>query len=120
MTEQELRRQYLAKLNRVVELSIEILKGNWASQAATVNQAREELIALGEITSLTDAAVVARVGWYVGDQGNRSVLEAVSNALIHLAEHYHAGAPIVERDLLVADWRIDKLEKLLRSRRGVL
>jgi hypothetical protein len=118
MDELELRTMYLTKLNKVIELSIVILSGNWVYSNITVNMAREELIALGQVTSLQKCAEVERIGWYVGNLGTYGGLEMVGNALIHVAEHYRSSRPTGWRDFAQADEHITALEHLTVGRKA--
>lgn len=116
MLAKEVRRQYLAKLNQVVELAIEIAGWEWRYCTATMSKAHEDLTALGRITSLEKAAGVERIGWYISDRGT-PIMESVGNALVHVAKHYRSGHPTGEREFEAADERIKHLEELAERKR---
>lgn len=119
MIEKEMRRQYLEKLNRVVELSIEILGGRWAYRASLIQEWYGRLTELGKIRNLKQVAVIQELGWEVGDAlGNFGGLEDVGNALVHVAEHYRSRFPTGDREFAEADERIQELTGLAERRRA--
>jgi hypothetical protein len=116
--EKELRRQYLEKLNRVVELAIEFLgSGQWSYGSSLISEWHDQLTALGRIRNLKQVAVVLRLGWDIGDAlGNYGHLEDVGNALVHVAEHYRSRFPTEVAEFRAADERIEELEGLIKKR----
>lgn len=116
VSEKELRKTYLAKLNTVVDLACNLLGGGWTYHAAAVSQDHDELAALGKITTLKQAAKVEQIGWRVGDLGNYGGLEDIGNALVRVSEFYRSGYPVESREMEDADEFIKELQDLVAAR----
>jgi hypothetical protein len=111
--ERAIRREFLAKLNVVVELSRLILTGReWTYyDKAWIEEDRDALLAVGpRITSLRQVAKVEKIGWSIGAMGG--AMETIGNALVHVAEAYWLRFPILPDDMRRADEDIDELRRL--------
>lgn len=112
------RKEYLGKLNTVVNLACIILGGltQGAQSGAPVGWAREELVALERITNLKQVAKVEMVGWEVGDHGNYGGLETVGYALVRVAEVYQGRSGVSVEEMREVDEHIDELRALVGSK----